>query len=365
MKSKKSLKIAVIHPVLAFGGVDRLAVILANELTKRKFDVTFLYFEEKEGFTTIAKKKRIQLRKFPFKLPYELKLLLNLDKFLKEKNNFDVFIITGTKNFILSSFLSKNKKVIHYLHFPFYQALPNLTWFQNFLRKCYNIFFCFLNKISLKYNKNFMIFTNSKLTKKSIQKVYPYLNIKVVYPPVDTNKFKPNEKVRKNKILMVGRIDPFKKYELVLEKLDKLKLRNIVLIGSVTDKRYYEWLKQRFPLVKFKTNVNDEILVKNLNKAKLFIFTNPQEHFGMVVAEAMSCGIPVLVPKGCGVSEIIENGKNGFLFSEDFSDFLTQFQKAINSSNTIKKNARKTIIEKCSISKFIVHFEKELVDYKI
>jgi glycosyltransferase involved in cell wall biosynthesis len=43
--------------------------------------------------------------------------------------------------------------------------------------------------------------------------------------------------------------------------------------------------------------------------ADVFVFPTRYEPFGMVVSEAMACGLPVLVPQGAGAAEVVRNGR--------------------------------------------------------
>ena len=45
----------------------------------------------------------------------------------------------------------------------------------------------------------------------------------------------------------------------------------------------------------------------------LFLFPTRHDAFGLVVAEAMAAGLPVITSKFAGVSEIIKNGKEGIV----------------------------------------------------
>ena len=38
-----------------------------------------------------------------------------------------------------------------------------------------------------------------------------------------------------------------------------------------------------------------------------------EDGFGMVVSQAMACGLPVITTKNTGASEIIDDGINGFI----------------------------------------------------
>lgn len=66
-------------------------------------------------------------------------------------------------------------------------------------------------------------------------------------------------------------------------------------------------------------------------KASVFLCTSRWEGFGMVVTEAMECGLPVVSFKTDGPSEIIRNGKNGYLVDnfnlEQFADAVERLMK--------------------------------------
>jgi len=60
-----------------------------------------------------------------------------------------------------------------------------------------------------------------------------------------------------------------------------------------------------------------ETLRKILNKTHFFILPTRFECFGIVFCEASAYGIPSLATNVCGVPQVINDGKNGFLFAEN------------------------------------------------
>lgn len=58
--------------------------------------------------------------------------------------------------------------------------------------------------------------------------------------------------------------------------------------------------------------------------ADIFVCPSLADSFPYAALEAMSSGLPVLVSDGCGVSEIIQNGINGFVFPHNDTDGLTE-----------------------------------------
>ena len=59
-----------------------------------------------------------------------------------------------------------------------------------------------------------------------------------------------------------------------------------------------------------------------LEKASVFILPSISEGSPNVILEAMSVGVPVVASNVGGIPEIINNGKNGYMFNfDDFNGF--------------------------------------------
>jgi glycosyltransferase involved in cell wall biosynthesis len=66
-----------------------------------------------------------------------------------------------------------------------------------------------------------------------------------------------------------------------------------------------------------------EQLPQALNAADLLVLPSVAEAFGLVLVEAMACGIPVIACRTHGPAEIIADGKTGWLIPPDDQDSLT------------------------------------------
>ncbi len=104
------------------------------------------------------------------------------------------------------------------------------------------------------------------------------------------------------------------------------------IVGNVEDTTFFDELVKPYlndkiefvGAVSSEQTLTREQIVKLFQGAKAFLFPiNWEEPFGLVMAEAMSCGTPVIAFNRGSVSEIVVDGKNGFIVSpEDGIDGL-------------------------------------------
>ncbi len=82
--------------------------------------------------------------------------------------------------------------------------------------------------------------------------------------------------------------------------------------------------------------------------ADVFAYPTQYESFGMVVAEAMASGVPVVVGREAGVAELIEDGVNGLLVSPDDVGAMVSRMRILASDRErgreMGRAARKTIL---------------------
>ena len=66
--------------------------------------------------------------------------------------------------------------------------------------------------------------------------------------------------------------------------------------------------------IRFIGNVSNENVLTLINKSDVLVLPSLSEGFPRVILEGMLCGIPIVASNVRGIKEIIEDGKNGFLF---------------------------------------------------
>lgn len=95
--------------------------------------------------------------------------------------------------------------------------------------------------------------------------------------------------------------------------------------------------------------------------ADIFVFPTKRDQFGLVVAEAMACGLPVIARNVGGISDVVKNGWNGYLldYQSSISDFSEKIINLVNDRSILLemgKNSRKLAEN---------FFCEDLFDYKI
>lgn len=178
---------------------------------------------------------------------------------------------------------------------------------------------------------------------KRIKKYYQQ-NSEVIYPPIDYEFFTKTKRNKSDYYLVVSRLVPYKKIDLVIETLKKLN-RKVFIIGDgvlMEDLKSFATGSQ----ITFLGQVSDNLLRQYYAGAKAVIF--PQlEDFGLVPLEAAACGVPTIAYRGGGALETVVDGITGIFFNEQtlnsLANAINRFEKIESSfdSKKIKQFAQK------------------------
>lgn len=183
----------------------------------------------------------------------------------------------------------------------------------------------------------------SKEVQARIKKYYKR-DSEIIYPPVNIHTFttkKLRNKNSKKYFLLVSRLVPYKKVDLVVETFNELG-RPLVIIGTGSqEKKLRRMAKSHITFVK---DISDKDLRRYYQNAIGFIM--PQnEDFGMVSVEAQAAGLPVIAFKKGGALDTVIEGRTGIFFEEQRDESLrnavTRFESMTFNTLDLYKNAQK------------------------
>ncbi|MBI5300715.1 MAG: glycosyltransferase family 4 protein [Chloroflexi bacterium] len=120
------------------------------------------------------------------------------------------------------------------------------------------------------------------------------------------------------RVLFLGQVMLRKGIQYLLKAWKRLGWRDAELwvVGKVmSDARPVLQRYADLPGLKLVGYVPDQLSV--LQRAHVFIAPSVEDGFGLVVVEAMACGLPVVVSNHTGAADLIENGANGLVIEYD------------------------------------------------
>lgn len=143
-------------------------------------------------------------------------------------------------------------------------------------------------------------------------------------------------------LVVVSRVDPIKRVDLLLDALDlapSLRTTSVKVFGTGWD---LEKLRARAS----RNNPNVEFcgfrpnIAEALAQSDLFLHLCPEEPFGLAILEAMAAGLPVLVPDRGGAGSLVNEGVSGFHFkSNDAGDLARRLTELREASPQFLENA--------------------------
>ncbi|USN96625.1 MAG: glycosyltransferase [Candidatus Nomurabacteria bacterium] len=203
----------------------------------------------------------------------------------------------------------------YWSHYNDYKRDPGFGGLNWLIRLAMPIFVPPLKKADYQAAQNVDVFiANSTVVQHRIKKYYGR-NSTVIFPPVDVNRFEP-ARTRGNYYVALGRQVHYKRIDLAVAAATELKVP-LKVFGSGSEHEYL--ISLAGPKVEFHTDRNgdasDEAVTKALNRARGAIFP-AEEDFGIVAAEALAAGTPVIALGRGGAKDIVDDGVSGILFRD-------------------------------------------------
>ena len=342
----KKLRIAQIAPLWEpvppkkYGGIEIMMEKITNELVQRGHEVTLFASGNSK---TKAKLKAV----FPKSL-FEMNVdwfhrsqnLINVSNAFRFADQFDVihnhagdnamFFTQGTKTPVLTT-------LHNVLPHPKSNESDEYITYKYFSRKT-----------------NFVSISRNQRTHTDIK----FNFVDNVYNGIDVEKFKFAPK-SKDYFFWLGRIHHGKGLSEAVEVARKTK-QKLIIAGNVTcksDEEYFAGIKSKIDgkIIKYVGEVSEKQKIKYLCGAKALLFPiRWEEPFGLVMAEAMACGTPIIAFNRGSVSEVVKHDKTGFVAKSE-----KEMIRAIENIEKIKREDCRVYVEKnFTIEKMVDNYEK-------
>ena len=133
------------------------------------------------------------------------------------------------------------------------------------------------------------------------------------------------------------------------------KLKNLTNKNNLTDRIIFEGI------------VPKEELKNYYSAGDIFVYASKSETQGMIISEAMYCGLPIVALNATGICDLVQNNVNGFLVKEDVTEFAMAVEKLIDNKDlrndfgaASEKISRENFIDQICASKMISVYRKAI-----
>lgn len=165
--------------------------------------------------------------------------------------------------------------------------------------------------------------------------------------------------------VVIGCVSRKKNQEQLLKALKFINIKTKVLFVGIeeheVDQRLLFQVKNTHNII-FCGRVNHESVLDYYKLFTLHVLPSTTEGLSQTLLEAMAFGIPVIATQAAGNIDLIEEGYNGYLFKDNnIQELAAKITKVIErreSLDLLIANAKKTAIEKYSITNTIDNYER-------
>lgn len=375
----KEKKIAIIYDWLdKWGGVERLLLVLHERFPNAVFFTSYTDLSSAPWAKTLNVHNSF-IQRLPTFIKRSRLLSVILYPFAFESfdlSSYDL-VISVTSSFAKSVVTKPDTLHMCILLTPtrYFWLYPE-TYINSMTRKLSRFIFSYLKKWDkIVSRRPDVILSISKETKKRCLEFYG-IRSEVTYPPFDIEHW---DKIKKTMIgnnkqkhpfggkkyyLVVSRLEPYKKIDVVIDLFIECDRRHVVVVGRGS---LLEIFKKRAKTknIIFMQDIPDHDLAFLYQNAEALIM--PQnEDFGYTALEAQYFDCPVIAYKAGGAQETVKDRKTGIFFTAQTSSSLDRalerFEKiSYNLKHDMKKSSH-THLERFSKEKFLGAIEKNIIN---
>ena len=320
------MRVGVITGSLEPGGAQRVCLKMIEALKEEKHQVVLISLtktdwdrlQEMMGDVAKPDQEAVLLKKAFRGDAYKPLLAALLMPSVKRKHKLDLLVNSQGDTLPIRS-------DINYVHYPTFSEYEDVDINQKYsgslFWRLYITPYKLVHRYFMGYLNNGVLVTNSHFSQKAIKK-HANREAVILTPPVQTKAFSNAAKTRarENRVVSCGRYSPEKNYEYVLEVASRLQDVQFSIIGSFSGEKsakYYERLcnlKSQLNLtnVELLKDIKFEQLLSLYGSSKVYMHAMKEEHFGIVIVEALAAGLVPVVYRGGGPWEDILKAKQGY-----------------------------------------------------
>jgi glycosyltransferase involved in cell wall biosynthesis len=192
---------------------------------------------------------------------------------------------------------------------------------------------------------------------RTARRTAPEIDIQVIPNGIDTDQFSPPERRNPNsntRLITVARLLERKGIHTILEACANPTVLPIELqiIGTGPYEGELRELVDNLGLgdrVKFLGYVPNEELPRYYRRSDIFVLPSATESFGLVFAEAMSCGLPIVASNVGGIPETVRDGIDGLLCAPNdpvaLRENIMQLMSSAGAREDISHSQRQRILK--------------------
>jgi glycosyltransferase involved in cell wall biosynthesis len=143
---------------------------------------------------------------------------------------------------------------------------------------------------------------------------------RIIYPPVDAERFRANCAPAEQFFLIVSRLIPYKRIDLAVDAFNRLGL-SLVIIGDGRERAKLEAMAG--PGIRFLGRLDNDQTDQYRYHCRALIFPG-EDDFGIAPVEAMAAGRPVVAYAAGGALDTVVEGAGGFFFREPTPESLAE-----------------------------------------